>query len=135
MHWRLFYSQYFFSTTFAIWCLFPQIYHCLFRKSKFTLTFWPYVEKNRHQHLFGIEEDQRRSEHFVKAQKLWLPFWHGSLTQKAPWSNSIPTHTARKMKFPIKDSFVKLRILSHLLKKSLTESFIFCTVTVIPRCS
>ena len=46
-------------------------------------------------------------------------------------------HTAQKMKFSIKD-FVskydqirsKLRIWSHLLKKSLTENFIFCAVTL-----
>ena len=43
--------------------------------------------------------------------------------------------TARKMKFSIKDFFSKcdqirsfLRIRSHLLKKSLMENFIFCTV-------
>ena len=45
-------------------------------------------------------------------------------------------HTAQKMKFSIKDFFSKcdqirrkLRIWSHLLKKSLIENFIFCTVT------
>ena len=44
-------------------------------------------------------------------------------------------HTAQKMKFSIKDFFskcdqthMKLRIWSHLLKKSLLESFIFCGV-------
>ena len=43
--------------------------------------------------------------------------------------------TAQKMKFSIKDFFSKcdqirrkLRIWSHLLKKSLMESFIFCAV-------
>ena len=37
------------------------------------------------------------------------------------------THTAQKMKFFIKDFLGKsfLRIWSHLLKKSLTENFIF----------
>ena len=46
------------------------------------------------------------------------------------------------MKFSIKDFFSKcdqirsfLRIWSHLLKKSLMESFIFCTVTVTNRAS
>ena len=46
--------------------------------------------------------------------------------------------TAQKMKFSIKDFFSKcdqirskLRIWSHLLKKSLVESFIFCAVNVI----
>ena len=44
--------------------------------------------------------------------------------------------TAQKMKFSIKDFFSKcdqiskkLRIWSHLLKKSLMENFIFCAVT------
>ena len=47
-------------------------------------------------------------------------------------------NTAQKMKFSIKDFFSKcdqicniLRIWSHLLKKSLKENFIFCTVQVI----
>ena len=46
-------------------------------------------------------------------------------------------YTAQKMKFSIKDFFSKcdqmrrkLQIWSHLLKKSLTENFIFCTVLV-----
>ena len=46
------------------------------------------------------------------------------------------SYTAQKMKFSIKDFFSKcdqirrkLRIWSHLLKKSLIENFIFCTVT------
>ena len=45
--------------------------------------------------------------------------------------------TARKMKFPIKDFFSKcdqtrgrLGLWSHLLKKSLTENLIFCTVSI-----
>ena len=45
--------------------------------------------------------------------------------------------TAQKMKSPIKDFFSKcdqirrkLRIWSHLLKKSLMEDFIFCAVTL-----
>ena len=47
------------------------------------------------------------------------------------------TDTAQKMKFSIKDLFCKyykicreLRILSHLLKKSLMGNFIFCAVSV-----
>ena len=46
-----------------------------------------------------------------------------------------PQITAQKMEFPIKDFFSKcdqirrkLRIWSHLLKKSLVEKFIFCAV-------
>ena len=45
------------------------------------------------------------------------------------------TSTAQKMKFSIKDFLSKcdqihrkLRIWSHLMKKSLTENFIFCAV-------
>ena len=47
----------------------------------------------------------------------------------------IATFTAQEMKFSIKDFFSKcdqihsfLRIWSHLLKKSLMETFIFCAV-------
>ena len=46
-------------------------------------------------------------------------------------------YTAHKMKFSIKDFFIKcdqirsfLRIWSHLLKKSLMENFIFCAVHI-----
>ena len=44
-------------------------------------------------------------------------------------------HTAQNMKFSIMDFFIrcdqthrKLQIWSHLLRKSFTENFIFCTV-------
>ena len=47
----------------------------------------------------------------------------------------LPPFTAQKMKFTIKGLFSKydqirrkLRIWSHLLKKSLMENFIFCAV-------
>ena len=50
---------------------------------------------------------------------------------------SASKFTAQKMKFSIRDFFSKcvqirkkLRIWSHLLKKSLMENFIFCLVTV-----
>ena len=58
------------------------------------------------------------------------------------WRNHIESRkfTAQKMKFSIKDFFSKcdqihrkLRIWSHLLKKSLIENFSFCAV-VICRC-
>ena len=49
----------------------------------------------------------------------------------------IGGNTTQKMKFSIKDCFSKgdqirrkLRILSHSLKKSLMENFIFCAVEV-----
>ena len=51
------------------------------------------------------------------------------------WLKQNQTFTAQKMKFCIEDFFSKcdqlcsfLRIWSHLLKKSLMENFIFCTV-------
>ena len=58
------------------------------------------------------------------------------------WSHLLSclhlTLTAQKMKFAIKDFFSKcdqirrkLRIWSHLLKKSLMENFIFCAVLCI----
>ena len=52
-----------------------------------------------------------------------------------PFSTNATTTTAQKIKFSIKNFFSKcdqirrkLRILSHLLKKSLIENFIFCAV-------
>ena len=52
------------------------------------------------------------------------------------WASRVKeSYTAQKMKFSIKDFFSKcdqirrkLRIWSHLLKKSLTKNFIFCAV-------
>ena len=51
-------------------------------------------------------------------------------------ANSLST--AQKLKFSIKDFFRecdqvrrKLRISSHLLKKSLMECFLFCTVKIV----
>ena len=50
--------------------------------------------------------------------------------------SSAVFHTAQKMKFSIKDFFSKcdqicrkMRIWSHLLRKSLLENFIFCAVS------
>ena len=50
--------------------------------------------------------------------------------------NASGNHTAQKMKFSIKGFFSKcdqickkLRIWSHLLKKSLIENFIFCVAS------
>ena len=40
----------------------------------------------------------------------------------------IAINTTQKMKFSIKDFFRKLRIRSHLLKKSLVEKLLFCAV-------
>ena len=61
---------------------------------------------------------------------------HNNMLQKI-WLNMLG-HTAQKMKFSIKDFFSKcdqirrkLRILSHLLKKSLMENIIFYAVSVI----
>ena len=59
-------------------------------------------------------------------------------TDREAYKNKMSTiYTAQKMKFSIKDFFSKcdqirrkLRICSHLLKKSLMENFIFCAVLV-----
>ena len=55
--------------------------------------------------------------------------------QLSQLSLSLRVSTTQKMKISIKDVFSKcyqihskLRIWSHLLKKSLTENFIFCAV-------
>ena len=46
-------------------------------------------------------------------------------------NSSRKNHTAQNMKFSIKDFFRKLRIWSHLLKKSLMKNFIFlCGVNI-----
>ena len=60
---------------------------------------------------------------------------HFGLEDKVLESSDL--NTAQKLKFSIKDFFskcdqirMKLRICSHLLKKSLMEKFIFCVVSV-----
>ena len=60
--------------------------------------------------------------------------------KKNAWMLS-PSITAQKMKFSIKDFYSKcdqirrkLRIWSHLLKKSLMENFIFCAVNQVFQC-
>ena len=57
------------------------------------------------------------------------------ISKKIKISISVITNTAQKIKFSIKNFFSKcdqirrkLRIWSHLLKKSLMENFIFCAV-------
>ena len=57
------------------------------------------------------------------------------ISKKVKISISVITNTAQKIKFSIKNFFSKcdqirrkLRIWSHLLKKSLMENFIFCAV-------
>ena len=64
--------------------------------------------------------------------------WHYILLDMNNMSFSFDVqnfNTVQKMKFPVKDFFSKcdqicgkLRIWSHLLKKSLLENFIFCAV-------
>ena len=60
-------------------------------------------------------------------------------TQKMNFSikDFLSKGTAQKVKFSVKDFFSKcdqirsvMRIWSHLLKKSLTENFTFCTVHI-----
>ena len=57
------------------------------------------------------------------------------IIEKSNIFQAFPSSTAQKIKFAIKDFFSKcdqirkkLRIWSHLLKKSLMENFIFCAV-------
>ena len=82
----------------------------------------------------------------LKQLNQFLPYHHfkmGSLNQVKELlreKNFIVKLTAQKMKFSIKDFFSKcdqirrkLRIWSHLLKKSLMENFIFYAVTGPPR--
>ena len=70
-----------------------------------------------------VKEDLRDLRDYHTAQKMKF--------------NLRDYHTAQKMKFPIKNFFSKqdqirrkLRIWSHLLKKSLTEKFTFCAVSI-----
>ena len=79
--------------------------------------------KIRHS-LFDINQK------FIKGNK------DGKALFNAYYFHCFWLHTAQKMKFSIKDFFSKcdqirrkLRIWSHLLKKSLKENFIFCAVT------
>ena len=65
-------------------------------------------------------------------------FWIEVAFVNTTMNHLIFLNTAQKMKFSIKDFFSKydqirrkLRIWSHLLKKSLTENFIFCAREVI----
>ena len=68
-------------------------------------------------------------------------FQMSSFNPLMPDSKKDHTHTAQKMKFFIKGFFSKcdqirrkLRIWSHLLKKSLMENFIFFAVTLKQTC-
>ena len=71
-------------------------------------------------------------------QKVWkFSNWNLSVVQKELFSPSPTPITAQKMKFSIKNFFSKcdqirgkLRIWSHLLRKSLMENFIFCAVSL-----
>ena len=65
-------------------------------------------------------------EHFQVKSYILIEVWK---------SNNLTISATQKMKFSIRDSFSKcyqirrkLRIWSHLLKKSLMENFIFCAV-------
>ena len=66
-------------------------------------------------------------------------FWRISHFHLITFLITASKNTLHKMKFSIEDSFSKfdqihsfLRIWSHLMKKSLTENFIFCAVTPEP---
>ena len=56
---------------------------------------------------------------------LTVPIMHNQSLQICELYSKINIYTAQKMKFSIKDFFRKLRIWSHLLKKSLMENSIF----------
>ena len=89
---------------------------------------WRTTNKNKNIIPFVQVETQ----YSVTLKGIW------KLTQ--PWSKGLRkrfvlermqnswTCTAQKIKFSIKDFFRKLRIWSHLLKKSLMENFLFCAV-------
>ena len=88
------------------------------------------IENSYCQKLLGIKFDHKLicKSHSSDLRKKASKKVHG-LARVTP--------TARKMKFSIKDFFSKcdqirrkLRIWSHLLKKSLMENFIFCVVTI-----
>ena len=73
------------------------------------------------------------SERLSSINRIRKPLKSKSLCNKNETQKA--THTAQKVKFSIMDFFSKceqnrrkLRIWSHLLKKSLMENFIFCAV-------
>ena len=60
------------------------------------------------------------------------------IIEKSNIFQAFPSATAQKIKFAIKDFFSKcdqirkkLRIWSHLLRKSLMENFIFCAIFLL----
>ena len=74
--------------------------------------------------------------------KNWQYFWISFFNK--PFGNELISVTAQKRKFSIEDFFSKrdqirsfLQIWSHLLKKTLSENFIFCAVSHphVPRVS
>ena len=92
--------------------------------SYWTLTIQMTTEEGREPYFF-ISITSSRSQ----TLRYLFPFMH----LRCP---GCLLHTAQKMKFCIKDFFSKcdqipsfLWIWSHLLKKSLTENFIFCAVS------
>ena len=88
----------------------------------------------KHHFLYGF----RNKKSLTGLSKCFLMKSHKEISHKElcfQIPNRILGITAQKMKFPIKDFFGKfdqistsVRIWSHLLKKSLMESFIFCAV-------
>ena len=84
---------------------------------------------------FGKERTHCNSEWWGKrCSSFYLKY----ITRK---SSKSKNSTSQKMKFSIKNFFSKrdqigrkLRIWSHLLKKSLMENFIFCVVWLQPNC-
>ena len=70
----------------------------------------------------------------------WIKMYSFPIISSFKTESNVELLTAQRMKFSIKDFFIKcdqtrslLQIWSHLLKKSLMENFVFCAVTIILR--
>ena len=85
--------------------------------------------------VFWLKANDRYFCRFRKMVDYHQYVFHFSRAGQCSNFNKTSDNTAQKMKFSIKDLFSKcdqirgkLPIWSHLLKKSLTEKFIFCAV-------
>ena len=109
------------------------IYYC--RRNAFQYSFFPYTIREWNK----LDLQLRNAEPFKKfinnLLKLGRPTLDLIYRIHCPLGLKLLTSTAQKMKFSIKGFFSKcdqirrkLRIWSHLLKKSLMTNFIFCEV-------
>ena len=108
----------------------------IFSKSEFSNVSGPLMQIWIKQSKFASLSDvlSREQIKFDAEKQLWTTFDIVRRTAKVILDN-VACFTAQKMKFFIKDFFSKcdqirrkLRIWSHLLKKSLMENFNFCAV-------